>query len=174
MQAEEAKTTAHLVSFSRSGDGTLLIRLTGKWRLRHGMPTASAVAGEFEPPSTPRKVAFEASGLTYWNSSLVNFVNQVNQLSRERSIEIDLSGLPAGLQRLVRLAEAVPETKARAPAKRVGWIERIGIAAIGFNQSAGEWQLAYTLQKGLNLGQPYDVPGYPTGLNSGPGGTGLP
>jgi hypothetical protein len=27
---------------------------------------------------------------------------------------------------------------------------------------------------GLDLGQPYTVPGYPTGLNSGPGGTGGP
>ena len=40
-----------------------------------------------------------------------------------------------------------------------------------FNKSAGEWQLAYTLQSGLNLGQPYTVPGYPTGTNSV---TGLP
>jgi hypothetical protein len=29
----------------------------------------------------------------------------------------------------------------------------------------GTWQLAYTLTAGLNLGQPYTVPGYPTGTN---------
>jgi len=29
-----------------------------------------------------------------------------------------------------------------------------------------EWKLAYTLQAGLNLGQPYTVPGYPTGTNA--------
>jgi hypothetical protein len=40
-----------------------------------------------------------------------------------------------------------------------------------FNASAGEWQLAYTLQQGLNLGQPYTVSGYPTGDNAA---TGLP
>ncbi len=40
-----------------------------------------------------------------------------------------------------------------------------------YNATAGEWQLAYTLQKGLNLGQPYAVPDYPTGDNSA---TGLP
>ncbi len=40
-----------------------------------------------------------------------------------------------------------------------------------YSQSAGQWQLAYTLQSGLNLGQPYTVPGYPTGTNSV---TGLP
>jgi hypothetical protein len=36
------------------------------------------------------------------------------------------------------------------------------------------WHLAYTLQNGLNLGVPYTVPGYPTGDNTGPYGTGLP
>jgi hypothetical protein len=34
-----------------------------------------------------------------------------------------------------------------------------------------KWNLAYTLQAGLNLGVPYIVPGYPTGLNAA---TGLP
>jgi len=40
-----------------------------------------------------------------------------------------------------------------------------------FDGTAGEWKLAYTLQTGLNLGQPYTVRGYPTGLNAA---TGLP
>jgi hypothetical protein len=40
-----------------------------------------------------------------------------------------------------------------------------------FNSTAGEWQLAYTLQSGLKLGQPYTIAGYPTGDNAA---TGLP
>src|SRR5262249_109670 len=42
-----------------------------------------------------------------------------------------------------------------------------------YNQSLGEWQLAYTLTNGLNLGMPYTVPNsssgdaYPTGNNDG-------
>ena len=43
-----------------------------------------------------------------------------------------------------------------------------------FNSSTQQWQLAYTLQNGLRLGVPYTVPGYPTGNNTGPSGTGLP
>jgi hypothetical protein len=35
-----------------------------------------------------------------------------------------------------------------------------------FDTSTGTWNLAYTLQTGLNLGTPYTVPGYPTGNNS--------
>jgi hypothetical protein len=40
-----------------------------------------------------------------------------------------------------------------------------------FNSSSGEWTLAYTLQAGLNLGVPYTISGYPTGINAA---TGLP
>jgi hypothetical protein len=34
-----------------------------------------------------------------------------------------------------------------------------------FNSRKGTWSLAYTLQKGLNLGVLYTFPGYPTGTN---------
>jgi hypothetical protein len=40
-----------------------------------------------------------------------------------------------------------------------------------FDKATGQWNLAYTLQNGLNLGTPYTVGGYPTGTNSV---TGLP
>jgi hypothetical protein len=40
-----------------------------------------------------------------------------------------------------------------------------------FDSSTNTWNLAYTLEKGLNLGKPYTVWGYPTGTNAA---TGLP
>ena len=40
-----------------------------------------------------------------------------------------------------------------------------------FDSSTGQWNLAYTLQGGLDLGTPYTIDGYPTGDNSL---TGLP
>jgi hypothetical protein len=45
-----------------------------------------------------------------------------------------------------------------------------------FNSDLGEWQLAYTLPNGLQLGVPYSsaITGYPTRNNHGTGGTGLP
>jgi len=43
-----------------------------------------------------------------------------------------------------------------------------------FNATTQKWQLAYTLTTGLNLGIPYSPSGYPTGLNNGTDGTGLP
>jgi hypothetical protein len=55
-----------------------------------------------------------------------------------------------------------------------------GLQKWSFNSSAGEWQLDYVLQSGLDLGTPYQVAPdrngdqYPTGLNSTDSGTGLP
>ena len=43
-----------------------------------------------------------------------------------------------------------------------------------FNSSTQTWQLAYTLTTGLNLGIPYAPTNWPTGLNNGTDGTGLP
>jgi hypothetical protein len=43
-----------------------------------------------------------------------------------------------------------------------------------YDPAAKAWHLAYTLQAGLNLGQPYRVRGYPTGDNTLPGGTEAP
>ncbi|MBV8452475.1 MAG: hypothetical protein JOZ29_09410 [Deltaproteobacteria bacterium] len=40
-----------------------------------------------------------------------------------------------------------------------------GLQKWKFNSRKGTWRLAYTLQKGLNLGVPYTVRGYPTGTN---------
>jgi hypothetical protein len=45
-----------------------------------------------------------------------------------------------------------------------------GLQKWTFNTTTQSWQYDYTLQAGLNLGQPYTVPGYPTGTNPITGG----
>jgi hypothetical protein len=55
-----------------------------------------------------------------------------------------------------------------------------GLQKWSFNSTAGEWQLDYVLQNGLDLGTPYQVAPdrqgdqYPTGLNNTDSGTDLP
>jgi hypothetical protein len=43
-----------------------------------------------------------------------------------------------------------------------------GLQKWTFDSSTQQWNLAYTLQNGLDLGVPYTVNGYPTGQNPGP------
>ena len=126
------------VSFQRSGEG-ILIRLSGAWRLREGLPSASLVQRELESSPTVRGVALEAQELTSWDSSVLTFLVEVSELCRQRGINMDRGGLPAGVRRLLELAEAVPEKKgARREEVESPFFERVGRSAIGAGESLGE------------------------------------
>ena len=43
---------------------------------------------------------------------------------------------------------------------------KAGLQKWVFDSTLGAWKLAYVLQAGLDLGVPYTIPGYPTGLNT--------
>jgi phospholipid/cholesterol/gamma-HCH transport system permease protein len=120
------------VSFERAADATLLVRFSGRWRLRGGLPSASLIERELEPAPEVRNVAFDARELSAWDSSVLTFLVELSELCRQRGIKMDRAGLPLGLQRLIRLAEAVPEKKgARKEAVEPPFLERAGNAVIG-------------------------------------------
>jgi phospholipid/cholesterol/gamma-HCH transport system permease protein len=126
------------VSFQHSGEA-ILIRLSGAWRLRGGLPSASLVQRELESSPTVRGVALEAQELTSWDSSVLTFLVEVSELCRQRGINMDRGGLPAGVRRLLELAEAVPEKKgARREEVESPFFERVGRSAIGAGESLGE------------------------------------
>lgn len=112
--------------------GTLLIKLSGAWRLQGGLPSAESLGREFEFLPGAGRIAFEAKELTAWDSSLLTFVERLVQICREQRISADLEGLPQGIRRLLTLAEAVPErTGARKDVMEASVLERIGTRAIG-------------------------------------------
>jgi phospholipid/cholesterol/gamma-HCH transport system permease protein len=128
MRSEAHKAPSGTVTFDRTHDSTLVVRLSGVWQARHGMPTIEGFAREIGGARTLRHVAFETSDLGRWDSSLVALVAAATDVCRARGIETDLAGLPAGLRRLVELAEAVPEKEgARANLKRPPLLDRIGL-----------------------------------------------
>jgi phospholipid/cholesterol/gamma-HCH transport system permease protein len=101
--------------------------LAGAWRLASGIPSAEPVERELTGPTTPRAVDFDTSGLGEWDTSLLTFVTRVTALCRERGVEADRAGLPAGVQRLLTLAVAVPEKEdARGAADAASWLTRVG------------------------------------------------
>ena len=102
------------VSFQRGDDTTLLVRFSGAWRLRGGLPSASLVDRELQSAAQVRGVAFDTKELISWDSSVLAFLVELSELCRKRGINMDRAGLPAGVRRLLHLAEAVPEKKARA------------------------------------------------------------
>ncbi len=117
----------------------LRVRLAGPWRLRKGLPSPEEVERALGETAT-RRVAFDAGELTAWDSALVTFLGQVLEECRRRGVDVDRSGLPAGVQRLLALSEAVPETKgARAAPARVSFLARVGTSALAGAAEAREF-----------------------------------
>ena len=127
------------LSFIQAQDGTLVIRLVGAWNLRAGIPSAADVQSRVATTGLSRGVAFDARELTSWDSSVLTFLVEVSELCRQRGIPMDREGLPLGVQKLLALAEAVPERKgARREVTEASFLERIGTAALGLAGSGKE------------------------------------
>jgi len=124
------------MSVVRGSDETLVIRLAGTWALATGLPSPDPVQRELAS-GRARAVAFDTRDLRTWDSAVVTFLARVTEVCRERGVPLDRAGLPQGLQRLLRLAEAVPERPGiRRGADRKGWLERLGASAIAWAQGA--------------------------------------
>jgi phospholipid/cholesterol/gamma-HCH transport system permease protein len=121
------------LSFFQAPDGTLVIQLIGAWSLRAGIPSTADVQGQVASTRISKGVAFDSRELASWDSSVVTFLVEVSELCRQRSIPMNREGLPIGVQKLLALAEAVPERKgARREATEATFLERIGTSTLEF------------------------------------------
>src|SRR6185436_9947121 len=116
-------------------------------------PSAALLQRELEAAPQVRSVAFEARELISWDSSVLAFLVDISELCRKRGIAMDRDSLPAGLRRLLDLAEAVPEKAgARRQAVQTPFLERIGNTTIGAGASLGE-MLAFLGDMTLTFGR---------------------
>ena len=133
------ETAVDQVSFDHTDHSTLLVRLSGAWRL--GETPSSAVVAECERQLSTqiRAVAFNADQLRSWDSSVIAFVVKLSGLCYRRGIPMERAGLPPGIRRLLELAEAVPEKKgARKDTAPRTILENVGDMAIGAGESVTE------------------------------------
>jgi phospholipid/cholesterol/gamma-HCH transport system permease protein len=106
------------------------VELTGVWRKEDRLPDPSEVRREIQGGPPVRRLTFDTSHITEWDSGLVTFAISVIAEAKARGIESDRTGLPDGTQRLLRLAEAVPERQTGRARTQPPWLARIGARAI--------------------------------------------
>jgi len=70
-------------------------------------PRAEEIQKRLTPGKETKRIGFDTSGLGNWDSSLLIFLSRINRLCAERSIEMDLSGLPAGVRQLMAMSKAM-------------------------------------------------------------------
>jgi phospholipid/cholesterol/gamma-HCH transport system permease protein len=140
------------VSFSPAADGTLCVRLMGAWHLRAGQPAPDEVERALGG-ATFWRITFDARDVVAWDSSLVTFLALVLERCGKRGLEVDRSGLPAGVRRLLALAEAVPEKRgARAAGAQPSFLVRVGTATLAA-AAEGHAFLAFLGEALLSLGR---------------------
>ena len=101
----------------------------------------------------PHRIVIETGDLGHWDSALIVFVEAVLAIGSRHKIDVSLSGLPEGVQRIIRLAHAVPErTGARKASSRDSWIEQAGVFAITQARSGVE-QIAFVGEITIALGR---------------------
>ena len=118
-------------SLVNDGEGRLLLSLAGDWRLAEAAHLrADSVLAAVGEGSGATFIGFEGAALGQWDSLLMTFLLDFNRACAQRELAVDLTGLPDGVQSLLRLAAAVPERKGdRRIARRTFWIAEFGEGA---------------------------------------------
>ena len=123
--------------FQQPTTDTLSVRLAGNWTLAAETPAIDGVAQQLETAPQVRRLTFDTQGLQAWDSTLLSFLLKCQALCSQRQLTCDLANLPEGIQRLLRLATAVPERSgARREAVREPVLARIGKAAVAAQQAS--------------------------------------
>ena len=111
-------------TLDRTQPEALLVRLGGSWHLHADPPGPEGLLTALAPGV--RQLRFAADELEAWDTRLLIFLRPVLAAARQQGIEVRLDGLPAGVQRLLTLAAAVPEHAAASAPERLSLVERTG------------------------------------------------
>ena len=115
----------------QASPGVLLVRLLGNWREEREVPSVKAIHEALSQAPEVKSLSFESAGLTGWDSRFVAFVRNCAELCRTRNVELRDGGLPEGVRRLLRLAQAVPEKKdVRHAAIKTPFLQGVGERAL--------------------------------------------
>lgn len=121
------------VEYSVLDDGTGVLTLKGSWLLEDDLPSAEAVLPEL---ASRARLVLHARDLERWESGLIVYLLKILRHGESIQLQIDCTGLPDGVQRILKLASATPERqKSRRRILGIPLLTRIGHLAIELNQT---------------------------------------
>ncbi len=94
-------------------DSVLVLELCGEWDIRKEPPGFEELASQFSDGELPSKVTFETAKLSGYDSSLISLLLQLHKRCEAERVEFDRNTLPSGINELLDMALAVPETRDR-------------------------------------------------------------
>nr|WP_228779262.1 ABC transporter permease [Methylobacter sp. BlB1] len=101
--------------------------MTGNWDHGATIKQAEQVLADLDASKNPSHVLLQAHELGSWDSRLPAYLLRIIDYCQSHDIEFDASGLPEGVQALLKLARAVPERAgARRTAQKKSALGQIG------------------------------------------------
>ncbi len=120
----------NLVVEERASD-VLLVKLSGDSREQSEPLGIEVVREALDHAKGTRVLSFESAGVIGWDSRFVAFIRNCFELSRTRNVAFRDDGLPEGVRRLLRLAQAVPDRiDARHESVKPQLLQKLGERAI--------------------------------------------
>ena len=112
-------------------DGSLRLWLSGDWTRHFPLPSRQPIQQALVATPAVRTLYFDTHDLGHWDSLLVLFVVEVQDLARQVGAKVVADGLPPGVQRLLALrsADAGAEAGKNALPTNVGLLARVGQSA---------------------------------------------
>src|SRR5215831_8625008 len=95
MDATTPETHPHsTLNVTRPTADTLCVQLSGQWTIQAVLPSTAEVQAQCEASPGVRRLSFEASALSDWDSALLTFLLTLKELCDQYQIECDRAGLP--------------------------------------------------------------------------------
>lgn len=137
---------------TRQEHSTLTLIIGGNWTISSGLAGFDQVIKDAGSLRDVRELAFDASGLGAWDSSLVTFLFQAADYCEANNIALQIHTLPDNLKELLTLARAVPEKDTGGEEQKKPWLERIAdwSARVG---DEGKAFATFTGECALSLGR---------------------
>ena len=78
-------------------DATLIVRLSGEWKLGRQLQQSEKFRREIESAGTVSRITFDTQAMTGWDSGLITFLMRIIEIGSEMHIPVEKDGLPAGV-----------------------------------------------------------------------------
>jgi phospholipid/cholesterol/gamma-HCH transport system permease protein len=127
------------IDFSRPSADILHGALSGSWRIGTSPSSAREVVHQLEDTPQVKSLVIDANNITGWDSTLLTFLITAKEACQSRNIGFEHQGLPAGAQRLLNIASAVPEQKDARPVQKCNsFFYMVGNSTVEFGRSTLE------------------------------------
>ena len=125
--------------FDYSLPKTLLIKLSGDWRISAGLISVNEVSSQLASHPDIIQINFNVSPDLKWDSGLVAFLLKLIKECAHKNIQVAREGLPREAQKLLALALKVHEKTISLQKERESFFEEIGEKVLQIGESLGCW-----------------------------------